>query len=80
MVNLHNRNRILKPVNEQSHSSYGRLDISQPQKAGTAASGQSVLNRELAITENQIDKKGKLVKSSDRLDKVSRQVGSRGMP
>jgi len=38
------------------------------------------LNRELAITENQIDQKSKLVKSSDRLDKVSRQVGSRGMP
>lgn len=74
MVNLQNRNRILKPVNEQqSHSSYGRLDINQvPTKAGTAASGQSLINNGLSIAEHtKGSSSGNLVKSSERLNNMN---------
>ncbi len=77
MVNLQNRNRILKPVNESSHSSYGRLDINNiaggtSTKAGTAAGANSLINNGLTITENGTgSSSGKLVKSTERLEKYT---------
>ena len=52
MVHLHNRNRILKPVTDQSTSAYGAIEVLNYSKNGTAKHGSTVGLSGMQIPEN----------------------------
>lgn len=72
MVQFTNRNRILKPVNELSSSSYGRLQETGATKSNKAISSQpSNSNSAMNLVENSTTSRSKLTKSSERFEKYT---------
>ena len=81
MVHLHNRNRILKPVTDQSQSAYGQIEVINYSKNGTTKHGSSVAISGLQINgdaQNQHTSRPKLLKSTERLEKYSAKKQSEG--